>query len=48
MAASRVLRGHMRSCALHGVEPAPVMVEVDVGFGVPGMFIVGMVDTAVQ
>ncbi|MDD6768159.1 MAG: YifB family Mg chelatase-like AAA ATPase [Coriobacteriaceae bacterium] len=48
MAATKVLRGHMRSCTLHGVEPAPVMVEVDVGFGVPGMFIVGMVDTAVQ
>lgn len=38
----------MRSCSLRGVEPTPVMVEVEVGGGVPGIFIVGMVDTAVQ
>lgn len=48
MGAVKTVRGHMRSCSLRGVEPTPVMVEVEVGGGVPGVFIVGMVDTAVQ
>ena len=47
MGAVKTVRGHMRSCSLRGVEPTPVMVEVEVGGGVPGVFIVGMVDTAV-
>lgn len=38
----------MRTCALRGVEAVPVTVEIEVTGGLPGMFIVGMVDTAVQ
>ncbi len=38
----------MRSCALVGVTPVPVEVEICVSGGLPGMHIVGMVDTAVQ
>ena len=34
--------------SLHGVEAVPVMVEVVVGPGLPGMSIVGMADAAVQ
>lgn len=38
----------MTGTSLHGVEAVPVMVEVVVGPGIPGMSIVGMADTAVQ
>lgn len=36
------------SASLHGVDAIPVVVEVSVGDGIPGMAIVGMADTAVQ
>lgn len=38
----------MLTCVLKGVEAVPVTVEIEVGGGLPGMHIVGMVDTAVQ
>ena len=38
----------IRSAALHGVEATPVDVEVSVSRGLPGFFIVGLVDAAVQ
>lgn len=38
----------MVSAMLHGVEAIPVDVEVSVARGLPGFFIVGMVDAAVQ
>ena len=36
------------SCAVVGLEGVLVEVEVDVGHGLPGIFIVGLPDTAVQ
>ena len=38
----------VRSATLRGVEAVPVEVEVVVGNGMPGMFIVGMPDAAIQ
>ena len=38
----------MRTCALKGVTPVLVTVEIEVSGGLPGMYVVGMVDTAVQ
>lgn len=38
----------LTGASLHGVEAIPVLVEVVVGSGLPGMSIVGMADTAVQ
>lgn len=38
----------MMSASLHGVDAVPVVVEVSVGEGLPGIAIVGMADTAVQ
>ena len=48
MPAIKTVRGRMRTCALRGVEAVPVTVEIEVSGGLPGMNIVGMVDTAVQ
>ena len=36
------------SCAVVGLEGVLVEVEVDVGHGQPGIFVVGLPDTAVQ
>lgn len=41
-------RSTIQSAALHGVEAIPVDVEVAVSRGLPGFFIVGLVDAAVQ
>ena len=38
----------VRSATLRGVEAIPVQVEVAVGNGMPGVFIVGMPDAAIQ
>ena len=38
----------VRSCATVGLEGLLVEVEVDVGQGVPGLFIVGLPDAAIQ
>lgn len=38
----------LNTCTLVGAQAVPVTVEVDVGQGLPGFFIVGMPDTAVQ
>ena len=38
----------IKSAMLHGVEALPVDVEVSVSRGIPGFFIVGLVDAAVQ
>lgn len=48
MPATKAARARMRTCALKGVEAIPVTVEIEVSGGLPGMYIVGMVDTAVQ
>jgi len=38
----------LRTCTLVGATAVPVTVEVDIGQGLPGFFIVGLADTAVQ
>lgn len=38
----------VRTCTLVGIEALPVTVEVDIGQGLPGIFIVGLPDVAVQ
>ncbi len=48
MPAVKTSRARMRTCALKGVSPVMVTVEIEVGGGLPGMSIIGMVDTAVQ
>ncbi|MFM7648135.1 MAG: magnesium chelatase domain-containing protein, partial [Cyanobium sp.] len=37
-----------RSGALQGLEAVPVVVEVDIAPGLPGLQMVGLADTAVQ
>ena len=41
-------RATVQTCALLGVETIPVTVEVSLGGGLPGMYIVGMADSSVQ
>ena len=41
-------RCNLTSATLHGVEAQLVRVEISIAGGVPGMYIVGMPDTAVQ
>ena len=48
MGCSETMRAHVLTCALHGVEAVPVTVEIEIGSGLPGMFIVGMADSSVQ
>ena len=48
MPAVKTTRARMKTCALKGVTPVLVTVEIEVSGGLPGMHIVGMVDTAVQ
>ncbi len=48
MPPSRTMRATMATCALNGVEAVPVTVEIEIGSGLPGIFIVGMADTSVQ
>src|SRR5690606_14200578 len=38
----------LRSGALQGIEAAPVTVEVDIAFGLPGFSLVGLPDSAVK
>ena len=38
----------VRTAVLHGVEPQPVVVEVSISQGIPGVTIVGMASAAVQ
>jgi len=38
----------VRSCALDGVRPCPITVEVHIGGGLPGMSIVGLPNSAVR
>jgi magnesium chelatase family protein len=40
--------GFVRTATIHGVDALPVTVEVSVGFGIPGIAIVGMPDMAIQ
>lgn len=48
MGSAETLRARVMTCALHGVQPVPVWVEIEVGPGLPGMHIVGMADASVQ
>ena len=41
-------RATVQTCAIRGVETIPVTVEVSLGGGLPGMYIVGMADSSVQ
>ncbi|MCL1847450.1 MAG: YifB family Mg chelatase-like AAA ATPase [Coriobacteriia bacterium] len=40
--------GFVTTATIHGVDAMPVTVEVSVGYGLPGIHIVGMPDTAIQ
>ena len=48
MSASRTVRAAVPTCALYGVQTVPVTVEIEIGPGLPGWYIVGMADAAVQ
>src|SRR5690242_1773401 len=38
----------VRSAAVYGIEAAPVTIEVDVAFGLPGFTVVGLPDASVK